>query len=398
MFAPWVQTVFTTLRKDQMAFIQLSFGAVTWLSHGNNTLCVSKRRFVLVHQRSQMVGCLVGRWGRVGQGGRWVGGVSVLPRAQGWCGRALGSSGTWLALEFYCEPARAWHSHENGYGRTEGRKEGKEERKGWKIIGKGGGSRREKQMQGGREEGSFAGKGRVVGAARFIFVVFGCLQGEQFKSRLAAGFEWQGKKRWKTKKKQRTKNKVSQLRMRWPLTKTTVGWQQQQLNNVQQKLTKQTSTCSVSLTLSHTHSQRCFTQWSHDTQTVLTHGTQQFDPTVMSLLDFTASKHAAEEKSATVFVCVFSQNENITQSSCLCHWWLFKSLFLWSVWFLVAICCYKRGRYDSWAIPLAAAGSKWHHWHKTATIVPSQNDERNINFKWLCFVSVCGWLVLEASH
>lgn len=52
-----------------------------------------------------------------------MGGVSALPRAQGWCGRALGSSGTWLALEFYCEPARAWHSHENGCGRTGGRKE-----------------------------------------------------------------------------------------------------------------------------------------------------------------------------------------------------------------------------------------------------------------------------------
>lgn len=52
-----------------------------------------------------------------------AGGVSALPRAQGWCGRARGSSGTWLALEFYCAPARAWHSHENGYGRTEGRKE-----------------------------------------------------------------------------------------------------------------------------------------------------------------------------------------------------------------------------------------------------------------------------------
>lgn len=62
--------------------------------------------------------------------GGWAGGVSALPRAQGWCGWTLGSSGTWLALEFYCEPARAWHSHENGYGRTEGRKERMKESRG----------------------------------------------------------------------------------------------------------------------------------------------------------------------------------------------------------------------------------------------------------------------------
>lgn len=83
-----------------------------------------------MHRRPRVVGWLVGwsgrgfGWGRKdGWAGGRVGGVGALPHAQGWCGRALGSSGTWLALEFYCEPARAWHSHENGYGRTEGRKE-----------------------------------------------------------------------------------------------------------------------------------------------------------------------------------------------------------------------------------------------------------------------------------
>lgn len=60
-----------------------------------------------------------------GGGVREVGGVSVLPRAQECCGRDpdLGSSGTWLALEFYCVRARAWHSHASGCGRTEGRRE-----------------------------------------------------------------------------------------------------------------------------------------------------------------------------------------------------------------------------------------------------------------------------------
>lgn len=116
----------------------------------------------------------------MGQGGGWVGGVSALPRAQGWCGRALGSSGTWLALEFYCEPARAWHSHENGYERTEGRKERREGRKGWKIIGKGGGSRREKQMQGG--EGLWGQ--RVL----FLWFLVVCRE-NNLKAGLAAGFE-----------------------------------------------------------------------------------------------------------------------------------------------------------------------------------------------------------------
>lgn len=67
--------------------------------------------------------------GGAGELGGWVG---VLPRAQEWCGcdRDLGSSGTWLALEFYCVPARAWHSHASEYGTTEGRKGSKEGRKG----------------------------------------------------------------------------------------------------------------------------------------------------------------------------------------------------------------------------------------------------------------------------
>lgn len=80
--------------------------------------------------------------------GGWVVGVSVLPRAQEWCGRDLGSSGTWLALEFYCVPARAWHSHASEYGRTEG-KEGKGARKDGRKEG------REEE-----EEESKAAKGR----------------------------------------------------------------------------------------------------------------------------------------------------------------------------------------------------------------------------------------------
>lgn len=99
--------------------------------------------------------------------------MSALPRAQGWCGRALGSSGTWLASEFYCEPARAWHSHENGYGRTEGRKERMKE-----SEGREGGSR------GADARGEAAGEGGSSGAAvRFIVVVLGCLQRERFERR-----------------------------------------------------------------------------------------------------------------------------------------------------------------------------------------------------------------------
>lgn len=41
----------------------------------------------------------------------------MLPHAQG-CGRALGRAGTWLELEFYCVPARAWHSPASEIGRT----------------------------------------------------------------------------------------------------------------------------------------------------------------------------------------------------------------------------------------------------------------------------------------
>lgn len=46
-----------------------------------------------------------------------LGAGSALPHAQG-SGCALGRTGTWLELEFYCVPARAWHSHEIGIGRT----------------------------------------------------------------------------------------------------------------------------------------------------------------------------------------------------------------------------------------------------------------------------------------
>lgn len=112
----------------------------------------------------------MGRTGR--RVGGWVGEVSALPRAQGWCGRALGSSGTWLALEFYCEPARAWHSHENGYGRTEGRKERMKESRG----------RREGRREADARGEAVGERRGVAGAAgRFIVVVLGCLQRERFK-------------------------------------------------------------------------------------------------------------------------------------------------------------------------------------------------------------------------
>lgn len=109
-------------------------------------------------------------------------GVSALPRAQGWCGRARGSSGTWLALEFYCEPARAWHSHENGYGRTEGRKERMKESEG--------GSRGGKQMQGGSGwVGGWGGQGGTGGGSVFCCCGFGLFAGgSDYKGRLVAGF------------------------------------------------------------------------------------------------------------------------------------------------------------------------------------------------------------------
>lgn len=98
-------------------------------------------------------------WGR--EAGGWVGGVSALPRAQEWCGQDLGSSGTWLALEFYCEPARAWHSHVSKCGRTEGREGGMEEgRRGGKDGRKSGGGARAKQKD--REANIGGGEGRSV--------------------------------------------------------------------------------------------------------------------------------------------------------------------------------------------------------------------------------------------
>lgn len=80
----------------------------------------------------------------------WVG-VSALPRAQERCSRDLGSSDTWLTLEFYCVPARAWHSHASEYGRTEGRKgrkEGGVEEKESKAAKERSKCRREGVMQG----------------------------------------------------------------------------------------------------------------------------------------------------------------------------------------------------------------------------------------------------------
>lgn len=49
--------------------------------------------------------------------------VSVLPRG---CDRQ-GSSGTWMASAFYCEPATVWHSRASECGTTEGSKERSEE-------------------------------------------------------------------------------------------------------------------------------------------------------------------------------------------------------------------------------------------------------------------------------
>ena len=73
------------------------------------------------------VSALLVRWGL----GRVAGGVSVLPHAQGWCGRGLGRTGTWLVLEFYCVPARAWHSHASlRTGISKGKKGGKKTAKG----------------------------------------------------------------------------------------------------------------------------------------------------------------------------------------------------------------------------------------------------------------------------
>lgn len=50
----------------------------------------------------------------------------MLPRAQG-RGCALGRTGTWLELEFYCVPARAWHSPAIDIGRT-GKRAGREKK------------------------------------------------------------------------------------------------------------------------------------------------------------------------------------------------------------------------------------------------------------------------------
>lgn len=76
-----------------------------------------------------------------------AGGVSVLPRAQGWCGRGLGRTGTWLALEFYCVPARAWHSHASlRTGITKGKEGGRE------------GGRQPRRIKGGGEARRGAGK------------------------------------------------------------------------------------------------------------------------------------------------------------------------------------------------------------------------------------------------
>lgn len=61
--------------------------------------------------------------------------------------------------------------------------------KGGRKGGKEGRRERMEDYRGGwgqQKRKADAGRGRVVGAMRFIFVVFGCLQGEQFKSRVSS--------------------------------------------------------------------------------------------------------------------------------------------------------------------------------------------------------------------
>lgn len=74
----------------------------------------------------------------------------MLPHAQG-SGCALGRTGTWLELEFYCVPARAWHSHEIGIGRT-GKcvsKKNKEEWSSKKAVGRSQDNRKNGKVKGG---------------------------------------------------------------------------------------------------------------------------------------------------------------------------------------------------------------------------------------------------------
>lgn len=81
-------------------------------------------------------------------------GESALPRAQRWCGRDLGSSGTWWVLEFYCVPARAWHSHESECGRTERRTDGQRD-------GRMDGAKQHREKQAG-VGGCYVGDGRTA--------------------------------------------------------------------------------------------------------------------------------------------------------------------------------------------------------------------------------------------
>lgn len=72
-----------------------------------------------------------------------------------------------------------------------GLKGGRKGGKGWKIIGKGGGSRREKQMQGGEEgrEGVLQGGGGLWGQrVLFLWFLVVCRE-NNLKAGLAAGFE-----------------------------------------------------------------------------------------------------------------------------------------------------------------------------------------------------------------
>lgn len=151
------------------------------------------------------VSALLVRWGLEGV----AGGVSVLPHAQGWCGRGLGRTGTWLALEFYCVPARAWHSHASlRTGISKGKKGGKKAAKGNK--------KKEEKQESRTKENREREKGEGGEAGSVVQCVFGAtadgfknaerktVEGVHFSSEVSRGW-MEGFRR--QKKNTKTKNK-----------------------------------------------------------------------------------------------------------------------------------------------------------------------------------------------